>query len=184
MNPLILILFFVSCSRINCSESEIFSRGDISSLDQNVRIQSSSNSAGNFSRHDTFNHRASELAIPPRIDVSSLNVSQTNFIGIPRNDPNDLVSLHSLVSIRGTDSDSSSDDEDDILDYELNLFELESIANREVLPLNKDGSTRKRNRVDYKRCAKKIKHLDPEGTNVWMQMINDPNVRDPSSRQV
>jgi hypothetical protein len=150
-------------------------------------------SAINYSWHPN-NQTVSEMAIPS-------NVNSQSSTNLPRNDPNDVRSLFALASIPGSDlvpinrasqffqteipdSDSSSDSEDDMLDNKLDLLELERIQNGEALLRNKDGSIRKRKREDYRRSVKKLKHSDPEHINVWMQMINDPNVCDPSSRQV
>jgi hypothetical protein len=63
MNPLFLILFFVLCIRINCSDSEVFIRGDISSLDEYVSVQTTSASSASAINHSWHpnNQTASEL---------------------------------------------------------------------------------------------------------------------------
>jgi hypothetical protein len=131
MNPLFFILFFVAWSTIYCSECDTLPRREISSLDEYAGIQSSSNN-------------------PPRAENSSIDV-----ILQPQNDPNNLVSLFALVSQRGSDSSSSSDDEMDAFDIKFDNL-LNSGDNQKNI-INKDGSLRKRNRVDYKRSAKKLK---------------------------
>jgi hypothetical protein len=166
MIPLVFILLLVSCSKFYCSESNTFlPRREISSLDEYAGIQSSGNN-------------------PPRADnLSSLPVSPTG-VG-NRNDPNDLVSLYQLVSIRSTasnhdsdSSDSSDGSEEDILNYYLDQIlqsDIATLENGKDLILNKDGSIRKRKRINYERCAKKEKANNPESTNSYLQLINHPN---------
>ena len=64
---------------------------------------------------------------------------------------------------------------------ELNRHDLLQLVNNyEEVLLNKDGSKRKVNRVDYSRKKKRIKNSNPWDDLYWLNLISDPNVRDPS----
>ena len=115
-----LILIVLCFGVVKCSESELNLRPScsnaviqdelfVNSQGSVERVQSSVNSVQNSSWYDTSNQRASEVFISPTADLSPLNedeILQTDF-GLSQNDANDplLISLHALVSIRGTDGD-------------------------------------------------------------------------------
>jgi hypothetical protein len=78
MNPLLITLLLVLCSKFYCSESDIFPRGDVFSLEDYVRIQTSNDPP---TRADNINERGLELEIPRGTDHSSLHVLPSNLAG-------------------------------------------------------------------------------------------------------
>ena len=77
------------------------------------------------------------------------------------------------------------DDDDTILDIIIDMCEEEiRVPNLgESHVRNKDGSIKRVNRHDYSRRAKRAKPENPWETVLWLQMITDPLVDDPTSRE-
>ena len=72
--------------------------------------------------------------------------------------------------------------EDDDDSFALINSCLKKSRSSKPIPLNADGSGRKRNRMDYTRTKKLPKSPDPWQQVKWLQLISDPTVNDPTSR--
>ena len=99
----------------------------------------------------------------------------------------DISSTDSDSSDMSDMSDSSESSGSDLFDLVIDQY-VKKAWNDSRLPSspeplrNKDGTIRKRNRIDYSRSKKARKSENPYKACSWLQLLHNPLTRDPTSR--